>query len=105
MVIREIGVRLQAGLRKYDYAGRYGGEEFFVVLSNSTRDQALNIGDRFRKEMEDAQPSCNGESFAVTVSIGVARYNAGESQESWIERTDRAMYRAKQAGRNRILPD
>jgi diguanylate cyclase (GGDEF)-like protein len=105
MVIREIGVRLQAGLRKYDYAGRYGGEEFFVVLSNSTRDQALNIGDRFRKEMEDAQLSCNGESFAVTVSIGIARYNAGESQESWIERTDRAMYRAKQAGRNRIIPD
>ena len=41
MVIREIGARLQAGLRKYDYAGRYGGEEFFVVLSNSTEQQAF----------------------------------------------------------------
>jgi diguanylate cyclase (GGDEF)-like protein len=105
MVIREIGGRLQAGLRKYDYAGRYGGEEFFVVLSNSTKSQALGIGDRFRKEMEDTQLSCNGASFPITVSIGVARYSPGESQESWIERTDRAMYQAKQAGRNKIISD
>jgi diguanylate cyclase (GGDEF)-like protein len=103
MVIREIGVRLQAGLRKYDYAGRYGGEEFFVVLSNSTELQALGIGERFRKDMEDSQLSCNNESFHITVSIGVARYTPGESQESWIERADRAMYQEKQAGRNRII--
>jgi diguanylate cyclase (GGDEF)-like protein len=105
MVIREIGTRLQAGLRKYDYAGRYGGEEFFVVLSNSTRGQALGISERFRREMEEARMSCNGEEISITVSIGVARYAAGESQESWIERADRSMYRAKQAGRNRIISD
>jgi diguanylate cyclase (GGDEF)-like protein len=103
MVIREIGARLQAGLRKYDYAGRYGGEEFYVVLSNSTEEQAMGIGERFRKDMEESRLSCNGESFNVTVSIGVACYIAGESQESWIERADRAMYQAKQAGRNKIL--
>jgi diguanylate cyclase (GGDEF)-like protein len=102
-VISEIGVRLQAGLRKYDYAGRYGGEEFFVVLSNSTELQAMGIGERFRKDMEDARLSCDAASFQVTVSIGVACYASGESQESWIERADRAMYQAKQAGRNKIL--
>jgi two-component system cell cycle response regulator len=102
-VLHEIGGRLQAGLRKYDYAGRYGGEEFFVVLSNSTEQQAFGIGERFRKDMEDSQFSCSGESFTITVSIGVARYAPGESQESWIERADRAMYQAKQAGRNKIL--
>jgi two-component system cell cycle response regulator len=102
-VLREIGGRLQAGLRKYDYAGRYGGEEFFVVLSNSTEQQAFGIGERFRKDMEESQFSCNGESFTITVSIGVATYIPGESQESWIERADRAMYQAKQAGRNKIL--
>jgi diguanylate cyclase (GGDEF)-like protein len=103
MVIREIGGRLQAGLRKYDYAGRYGGEEFFVVLSNSSESHGLGIGDRFRKDMEDSRLSCGGEGFNVTVSIGVAQYIAGESQESWIERADRAMYQAKQAGRNKIV--
>jgi diguanylate cyclase (GGDEF)-like protein len=102
-VLHEIGGRLQAGLRKYDYAGRYGGEEFFVVLSNSTEQQAFGIGERFRKDMEDSQFSCSGETFTITVSIGVARYAPGESQESWIERADRAMYQAKQAGRNKIL--
>jgi diguanylate cyclase (GGDEF)-like protein len=105
LVIREIGARLQGDLRKYDYAGRYGGEEFFVVLSNSTEQQAMNISERFRKHMEETTVTCSGESIRVTVSIGVARYRQGESQESWIERADRAMYQAKQAGRNRIVLD
>jgi diguanylate cyclase (GGDEF)-like protein len=105
MVIREIGARLQSDLRKYDYAGRYGGEEFFVVLSNSTEQQAISIAERFRRHMEDALVTCAGESIRVTVSIGVARYRQGESHESWIERTDRAMYQAKQAGRNKIVQE
>ncbi|MGA2975592.1 MAG: diguanylate cyclase [Spirochaetia bacterium] len=105
LVIREIGARLQAGLRKYDYAGRYGGEEFFIILSNSNEQQALGIGERFRKDMEEARFPCGGGDVGVTVSIGVARYSHGESQESWIERADRAMYQAKQAGRNRIVTD
>jgi diguanylate cyclase (GGDEF)-like protein len=102
-VIREIGARLSRGLRKYDYAGRYGGEEFFIILSNSTEGQALGISERFRNDMEEAVFACNGDSFRVTVSIGVSSYRAGETRETWIERSDRAMYRAKQAGRNTIM--
>ena len=105
MVIREIGARLLAGLRRYDYAGRYGGEEFFVVLSNSTDIQASGIAERFRKDIEELRFECGSESIGVSVSIGAARYAAGESQESWIERVDRAMYQAKQSGRNRIVMD
>jgi diguanylate cyclase (GGDEF)-like protein len=104
-VLREMGARLSAGLRKYDYAGRYGGEEFFVVLSNSNEEQALRIGERFRKDIADCRFECSTETISITVSIGVAHYRQGESQESWIERADRAMYQAKQAGRNRILSD
>lgn len=103
LVIREIGARLQNRLRKYDFAGRYGGEEFFVLLSNSTEAQAGRIGDRFRREMAETRFTCNGESFAVTLSIGVARFRDGDSQESWIERADRALYQAKEAGRNRVV--
>ena len=106
MVIREIGARLQGDLRKYDYAGRYGGEEFFVVLSNSTEaagheHRASDSASTWRRPLV----TCAAESIRVTVSIGVARYRQGESQESWIERADRAMYQAKQAGRNRIIQD
>jgi diguanylate cyclase (GGDEF)-like protein len=103
LVIREIGVKLQNRLRKYDFAGRYGGEEFFVLLSNSTEVQAERIGDRFRREMAETRFTCNGESFAVTLSIGVARFRDGDTQDSWIERADRALYQAKDAGRNRVI--
>jgi len=103
LVIREIGVKLQNRLRKYDFAGRYGGEEFFVLLSNSTEVQAERIGDRFRREMAETRFTCNDASFAVTLSIGVARFRDGDTQESWIDRADRALYRAKEAGRNRVI--
>lgn len=103
LVIREIGARLQNRLRKYDFAGRYGGEEFFVLLANSTEVQAERIGDRFRGEMAETRFTCNGESFSVTLSIGVARFLDGDTQETWIERADRALYRAKEAGRNRVI--
>ncbi|HET6450236.1 MAG TPA: diguanylate cyclase [Spirochaetia bacterium] len=105
MVIREIGARLQAGLRKYDYAGRYGGEEFFVVLSNTTASQAHGIAERFRRDIDEMRITCGGETIGVTISIGVGGYVPGESQESWIERVDRAMYQAKQSGRNRVVLD
>jgi len=103
LVIREIGVKLQNRLRKYDFAGRYGGEEFFVLLSNSTEAQAERIGDRFRREMAETRFTCNSESFAVTLSIGVARFRDSDTQDSWIERADRALYQAKEAGRNRVV--
>jgi two-component system cell cycle response regulator len=103
LVIREIGVKLQNRLRKYDFAGRYGGEEFFVLLSNSTEVQAQRIGDRFRREMAETRFTCNGESFGVTLSTGVARFHDGDTLESWIERADRALYQAKDAGRNRVV--
>jgi diguanylate cyclase (GGDEF)-like protein len=103
LVIREIGVKLQNRLRKYDFAGRYGGEEFFVLLSNSTEVQAERIGDRFRREMAETRFTCNGESFSVTLSIGVARFRDNDTQESWIEHADRALYQAKGTGRNRVV--
>jgi diguanylate cyclase (GGDEF)-like protein len=103
LVIREIGAKVQNRLRKYDFAGRYGGEEFFVLLSNSTEVQAERIGDRFRREMAGTRFTCNEASFAVTLSIGVARFHEGDTQESWIDRADRALYRAKEAGRNRVI--
>jgi diguanylate cyclase len=75
------------------------------VLSNSTETQASGIAERFRKDIEDLKFECGGENIVVTVSIGAARYAPGESQESWIERVDRAMYQAKQSGRNRVVLD
>jgi diguanylate cyclase (GGDEF)-like protein len=103
MIIREIGVKLTKTLRKYDYAGRYGGEEFFVIFSNTSSDTARAIADRFRKDMEESLFVCSSEEFRVTVSVGIAQHNGGETPDKWIARADSAMYRAKQMGRNRVI--
>jgi len=100
MVIREIGARLTRSLRKYDYAGRYGGEEFFVLFSNTTSELARSIAERFRKDVEDSAFPWENEVLKLTVSIGISQYIPGESPERWISRADAAMYRAKQRGRN-----
>lgn len=104
-VIREIGKRLNNALRSYDYAGRYGGEEFFLVLPNTDLEQAENIADRFRIEMERTPVTYADQNIEVTASLGVAEFRPGEDKESWITRADRAMYRAKHRGRNQVCVD
>ncbi|MBN2353385.1 MAG: diguanylate cyclase [Spirochaetales bacterium] len=105
MVIREIGERLRNQLRKYDYAGRYGGEEFFIILPNTNLSQAVSIGERFRREIEKSKFQCGDELIAITVSLGISQYRASESREKWIDRADKAMYKAKQLGRNRVCTE
>jgi two-component system cell cycle response regulator len=94
---------LNKSLRKYDYAGRYGGEEFFVIFSNTTAGTAQSIAERFRIEMQETQFTCGEDVFNVTVSIGVAQYNLGELPDRWISHADGAMYQAKQRGRNQVV--
>jgi len=103
LVIQEIGAKLTKSLRKYDYAGRYGGEEFYVIFSNTTADIAESIAERFRSDMEETNFDCGEERFGVTVSIGVAQFNPGEAPDRWISRADGAMYQAKQRGRNQVV--
>ncbi|MBN1525337.1 MAG: diguanylate cyclase [Spirochaetales bacterium] len=105
LVIKEIGIRLRNQLRKYDYAGRYGGEEFFIILPNTTLQQATTIGERFRKEIAKTKFICNDEEIAITVSMGIAQYRSSEPRDKWIERADKIMYVAKQTGRNRVCTE
>ncbi len=102
-VLKDIGRRLTQNLRKYDYAGRYGGEEFYVIFPNATAEVAMKISERFRLEMEEADYACDNQPFQVTISVGVAQYNPGETAVKWISRADRAMYIAKNQGRNKVL--
>lgn len=103
LIIQEIGAKLNRSLRKYDYAGRYGGEEFFVIFSNTSAETAETIAERFRKDMGETTFDCEKDHFSVTISIGVAQYNPEESPDKWISRADAAMYRAKQMGRNQVV--
>ncbi len=102
MVIRMIGDVLKQELRKYDHAGRYGGEEFFILLPNTSIQQARRFGERFRVALEEQVVRCDDDEIPVTASLGIAQFRSGESREMWISRADRTMYAAKQNGRNRV---
>jgi diguanylate cyclase (GGDEF)-like protein len=104
-VIRMIGKWLLGNLRKYDLAGRYGGEEFFVVLPNTRLSHAVKIAERFRKTIQDYGLSCNDALIRITASMGVAEYRMGETRDMWINRADQAMYVAKNRGRNQVVAD
>lgn len=103
LVIMKIGKICNSQLRKYDYAGRYGGEEFFIILPNTKGEQALHIAQRFKEGIENLSLECENEIIKVTVSMGIAQFNPEETRAKWIKRADQAMYRAKQTGRNRIV--
>ncbi|MFP4483749.1 MAG: diguanylate cyclase [Spirochaetaceae bacterium] len=101
-VIRRFGEILRNERRKYDYAGRYGGEEFVMVLPNTSLAGAAVVADRIRVRCAGESVECDGAAIAVTASIGVARFRSGETRDMWVSRADRAMYAAKQRGRNRV---
>lgn len=101
-VLRCVGDSLRSCLRKQDFAGRYGGEEFFVILPGSGQDAAIAIAERIRLTIAAAQVDVAGARISVTASLGVAPYHHGDSLKDWVGRADAAMYRAKQLGRNRV---
>jgi diguanylate cyclase (GGDEF)-like protein len=96
-VLRDFAVRTQALLRRPDHLGRFGGEEFVVLLPETGPQQALGVAQRIldSRTTDPALPIC-------TVSIGVATRTDDEPLDALIERADAALYRAKANGRNRI---
>jgi len=107
-VLQEVARRLRINLRLEDFVGRYGGEEFTVVLHDTGMEGAVQVAERLRVEV--AALPCTWEvektqeivEIPVTASIGISIYREhGETREALIEAADKAMYRAKHSGRNR----
>ncbi|MDR2904570.1 MAG: diguanylate cyclase [Helicobacteraceae bacterium] len=98
-VLKKLASNLTTKMRKTDLAGRWGGEEFLMVLVNTPKAGALRKMDQFRALIER-------ENFApvpkVTVSIGISIYQDGDTLESLVGRSDVALYLAKESGRNRV---
>ncbi len=90
-------------LREIDRFGRYGGEEFIALLPQTGHESALVTAERLRVLVEQAVIPIETGEIRCTVSVGVSTFLAGgESLEDLLERADRALYRAKRAGRNRV---
>lgn len=81
---------------------RHGGEEFIVLMPDTNINEAKLIAETIRNTVES---SCILEEFKVTVSIGVAQWSQNESLDAWYKRADQALYKAKEAGRNRVVVD
>jgi len=101
--LRSVGDALRACLRKEDFAGRYGGDEFFAILPGSGIEAALAIAERIRSTIAAAEIHLGGVRVRLSASIGAAERRKGDSVAEWIGRADAAMYRAKNAGRDRVM--
>lgn len=101
-VLVEIASRIRRAVREYDVVGRYGGEEFIVVLSNCTPEIAEVVCQRIRQQIADEPMSTPAGDLQVSVSIGVASATPDSDAATLIAAADGALYRAKAAGRNRV---
>lgn len=102
-VLREAVQRLQRALRPYDMVGRYGGEEFLVLMPNCPSACAQGVAERLRQELAGQPIRVAGADLAISASFGVASVQAGAcSGDELTRNADAALYEAKRAGRNRV---
>lgn len=106
-ILKQFSDRLRGGLRALDLAARYGGEEFVIVMPETSLTEAVAGAERLRNAVNKDQFSLPGgdAARAVSVSIGVAEFQSGDTPDSILRRADEALYRAKAAGRNRVEAD
>lgn len=102
-VLAAVGQRVRRVLRRSDVRCRYGGDEFLIVLPETSEGGAVRVGESLRSEMEQIVVSPSGERLSFTISVGTATTRRGEaSAQTLIDRADHALYRAKANGRNCI---
>ncbi len=101
-VLQDFARRLQRGLRALDHAGRWGGEEFVIVMPGSGLAEAEAAAERLRQRISGREFSVDDCLLPVTASFGVAQLNSGEDMQGLLRRADIALYEAKNEGRNRV---
>lgn len=103
-VLIEIALRMQANLRAYDALGRFGGEEFLIVAPDASTEGIVALAERIRSAIEKKPIETSSGPISVTVSLGtiVRIMEQNTSLKGLIDEVDRALYRAKESGRNRV---
>lgn len=104
-ILKAFSTNLKNSFRVTDLIARYGGEEFAVLVSNAGIEETMNIADRFRAKIASTDLNILVQSTPLkkTASIGIAEYKIGESIASFIERADKALYIAKESGKNKVV--
>ncbi|WP_260955267.1 GGDEF domain-containing protein [Pseudomonas citri] len=101
-VLKAVTESIKSPLRNVDMVFRFGGEEFLVLLANTSRDAAAIVGERLRYAAQTQDYFAGGTRIELTVSLGCATLLPGESAQSLLRRADSALYVAKREGRNRL---
>ena len=102
-VLRSVSDIFRSATRVYDILGRYGGEEFLVVLPNTDLQGTLVVAERIRSEVERTPIVVDGRTINMTVSVGAScSANDEDDEKAAIGRADKALYEAKNGGRNRV---
>ncbi|MGD8743886.1 MAG: diguanylate cyclase [Granulosicoccaceae bacterium] len=103
-VLKQVGKRMQHVLRDTDFVGRYGGEEFMLVLCSTDLAAAEKVVERLREHIASTPIKIDDEtSLNITLSGGVTKLREGDTETSVIQRADKALYEAKRSGRNIVL--
>lgn len=101
-VLRSAAERMSSSVREYDHVGRYGGEEFLMVLPNCTAEAAREVAERVRQQIGDKPIITTPMQVEITVSIGVSQWRSDQDIRALLHQADIALYRAKHNGRNRV---
>jgi len=102
-VLKAFAEVLRADIRKHDAVGRYGGEEFALLMPNTGKETAMRVAERVRRDLEARGITVDGKRIEVTASGGVSTYGVdGEDWDTLLSAADTALYEAKNKGRNRV---
>ena len=104
-VLRHAAMVFRSSIRHQDLIGRWGGEELILLLPETAGPGAAHLAETIRAALTDTPIALGDRQLTVTASFGVTAYREGDSLEDAIVRADRALYRAKQGGRNRVVVD
>jgi diguanylate cyclase len=103
-VLKIIANVLRKRLRPTDFIARFGGEEFVLLMPSTVPADGMKLLETLRASIEACPFHFRGEPVTVTLSIGLATFRHGEHGDVVLKRADQALYRAKNAGRNRVEP-
>lgn len=108
LVLKTVSRVIKLQLRDYDIAGRYGGEEFSIILPYTKILEAKMVAERLRKAVENTKidiskvnNETNDKNISVTISLGIAEYENGDDEHTILQKADKALYKAKEGGRNK----
>ncbi len=108
LVLKNVSSVIKHQLRDYDIAGRYGGEEFAIILPYTKIEEAQMVAQRLRRAVENTKidiskvnTDTDEKIIGVTISLGISEYKTGDNEKTLLQKADKALYKAKESGRNR----